>query len=127
MKNNELTEVKSSIPSLEGLPQEVIEYVHGVVAENVALKVVVDGVIGELYGKGFKVIGWHLNGDTEPLDSWFEGNEWYLETPATDAAITEIKARGVDELIAERKSEWMASYCEDAEEFAANLRAGRKG
>lgn len=48
------------------------------------------------------------------------------ETPATDAAISEIKAQGVDELIADRKSEWMFSYCEDAAEFAANLRSGGK-
>lgn len=38
MKNNELTEVKAAMPSLEGLPQEVIEYVHGLVAENAVLK-----------------------------------------------------------------------------------------
>jgi hypothetical protein len=37
MKNNELTEVKAAMPSLEGLPQEVIEYVQGLVAERDAL------------------------------------------------------------------------------------------
>ena len=39
MKNNELTEVKPVMPSLEGLPQEVIEYVHGLVAENAGFKI----------------------------------------------------------------------------------------
>ncbi|MBB6114228.1 hypothetical protein F4826_001106 [Rahnella inusitata] len=34
MKNKELTEVKAVMPSLEGLPQEVIEYVRGLLAEN---------------------------------------------------------------------------------------------
>lgn len=46
MKNNELTEVKPVMPSLEGLPQEVIEYVHGLVAENAALSKLKEG---ELY------------------------------------------------------------------------------
>lgn len=36
----------------------------------------------ELYGHGLEVLGWHLNGDTEPLDSWFDDNEWGpVETP----------------------------------------------
>ena len=30
----------------------------------------------ELYGMDFKISGWHLNGDLEPLDTWFENNDW---------------------------------------------------
>lgn len=33
----------------------------------------------ELYGQGFEILGWHMNGDTQPLDSWFEENEGWLE------------------------------------------------
>lgn len=138
MKNNELTEVKPVMPSLEGLPQEVIEYVLGLVAENAALRVVVDGVNSELYGQGFDVLGWHLNGETEPLDNWFTDNGWGTpETPVTDAAIAEIKAQGVDEFADHMQSEkpfwepedWamMDLAAEEAYKFAANLRAGRKG
>ena len=29
-----------------------------------------------LCGQGLQVAGWHQNGDLEPLDSWFEENEW---------------------------------------------------
>lgn len=29
-----------------------------------------------LYGRGLEVLGWHLNGDTEPLDNWFGENDW---------------------------------------------------
>lgn len=64
--------------------------------ENAALKVAVNGFNQELYGKGFEVLGWHLNGDTEPLDNWFEENDWSPETPATDAALAAIEARGVE-------------------------------
>lgn len=65
------------------------------------------------------ILGWMQLPSTEYLPN--------VETPATDAAIAEIKAQGVDELISDRQSEWMVSYCEDAADFAANLRAGRKG
>lgn len=33
-------------------------------------------ILTELYGQDFEILGWHLNGDTEPLDSWFEENNW---------------------------------------------------
>lgn len=29
-----------------------------------------------LYGKGFEVVGFHLNGDLEPMDSFFDNNDW---------------------------------------------------
>ena len=107
------------------------------VAENVALRVAMDGVNSELYGKGFEVLGWHLNGDTEPLDSWFEDNDWDPETPATDAAIAEIGAKAIDMFAAWQKDLAHQSQGDirhayvgsvhDANKFAANLRAGRKG
>ena len=36
-------------------------------------------IVGELYGQGYRVLGFHLNGDEEPLDSWFEENDWIGE------------------------------------------------
>lgn len=47
-----------------------------------------------------------------------------IETPATDAFLAEVRAKGVEMLIADRKSEWMDSYIDDAKEFAAQLRKG---
>ncbi|MCD0238038.1 hypothetical protein [Enterobacter kobei] len=67
-------------------------------AENAGLKSVVSEINNELYGHGFQVSGWHLNGALEPLDSWFEENNWNPETPATDAFLAEVRAQGVDEL-----------------------------
>lgn len=32
-----------------------------------------------LYGQGLQVAGWHLNGDNEPLDNWFEEHDWEPE------------------------------------------------
>ncbi|HEJ7947974.1 TPA: hypothetical protein SMI10_004243 [Serratia liquefaciens] len=69
--------------------------------ENAALKGVVGEINEELYDKGFEVAGWHLNGDLEPLDNRFTDNGWGIpETPATDAALAAIEARGVEKAAA---------------------------
>lgn len=67
-------------------------------AENAGLKGVVSEINNELYGQGFQVSGWHLNGALEPLDNWFTDNGWgEQETPATDAFLAEVRARAVDD------------------------------
>ena len=45
----------------------------------------------ELYGQGYQVLGFHLNGDTVPLDSWFEENNWLelLTEPEVSFEISE--------------------------------------
>ncbi|WP_435340943.1 hypothetical protein, partial [Klebsiella michiganensis] len=63
-------------------------------AENVGLKAAISSIHEELCGQGFEVAGWHLNGDLQPLDSWFEENNWNPETPATDRIVAGIKADG---------------------------------
>ncbi|MFS7308040.1 hypothetical protein [Rahnella inusitata] len=123
MKNNELTEVKPVMPSLEGLPQEVIEYVHGLVAENAALK---KFIVDEC------VIPHEFYGDNKDAAGFMPA------TPATDAAIAEIKseeAQNMYESILDNPSVYdmeslvdsLESYAENKKAFAANLRAGRKG
>lgn len=46
------------------------------------------------------------------------------ETPATGAFLAEVRAQGVEMLTADRRSEWMDSYIDDANEFAAQIRKG---
>ncbi|MCC8229806.1 hypothetical protein [Enterobacter mori] len=70
-------------------------------AENAGLKSVVSEINNELYGHGFQVSGWHLNGALEPLDSWFEENNWNPETPATDYFLAEVRTSGVESLLTE--------------------------
>lgn len=31
------------------------------------------------YGQNLDVSNWHLNGDLEPMDSFFEDNDWDLD------------------------------------------------
>lgn len=31
------------------------------------------------YGQGMELTNWHLNGDTQPIDSFFEDNDWSIE------------------------------------------------
>ncbi|EBQ4336310.1 hypothetical protein DU195_22680 [Salmonella enterica subsp. enterica serovar Telhashomer] len=47
-----------------------------------------------------------------------------IKTTATDAFLAEVRAQGVEMLTADRKSEWMDSYIDDANEFADQLRKG---
>ncbi len=68
-------------------------------AENAGLKAIVSGINNELYGQGFMVSGWHLNGALEPLDNWFTDNGWgEPETSATDALLAEVRASELDSL-----------------------------
>lgn len=36
-------------------------------------------IVDELYGKGYSISGFHMNGDLEPLDNFFEENNWFIE------------------------------------------------
>lgn len=76
--------------------QALKSQVEQLAAENVGLKGVVSEINNELYGQGFQVAGWHLNGALEPLDTWFEDNNWNLETPATDRIVAEAEAQGAE-------------------------------
>lgn len=72
--------------------REMTKLRDALAAENTGLKSVVSEIHNELYGHGFQVSGWHLNGDLEPLDSWFEENNWNPETPATEDFLSEVRA-----------------------------------
>ncbi|MGV4096912.1 hypothetical protein ACV8TJ_10505 [Citrobacter freundii] len=97
-------------------------------SENAALKEVVSGVNSELYGQGFEVSGWHLNGALEPLDNWFTDNGWGMpETPATDAFLAEVRAQGVEMAMEHMQSSGSLTFGDcyiSLNEFAAQLRKG---
>ena len=38
-----------------------------------------------LYGQRLSVVGWHMNGEHEPLDNWFDENGWEIETVKGEA------------------------------------------
>ena len=44
--------------------------------ETTRLRALHADIVGELYGQGFEVAGFHLNGNLEKLDRWFEDNNW---------------------------------------------------
>lgn len=131
MKNNELTEVKPVMPSLEGLPQEVIEYVSGLVAENEILK----SFIGGCY-----TFNGHI---ADESDLYIDALESLPETPNTDAAIAEIREQsviiGIDfvrnmlidyverEVGQNKNVPGLIKAAEKCVDLAANLRAGSKG
>ncbi|HFS0157556.1 TPA: hypothetical protein ACHYTI_000712 [Enterobacter hormaechei] len=60
----------------------------------------------------------------EEITRYVNADGYEPETPATDSFLAEVRAQGVDMLTADRRSEWMDSYIEDANDFAAQLRKG---
>lgn len=36
-------------------------------------------VIDTLYGQNLYISGWHMNGELEALDNFFEENDWFME------------------------------------------------
>ncbi|ELA3178749.1 hypothetical protein RFL63_002724 [Klebsiella aerogenes] len=137
--NNELTAALLTIEKcreLSGCPAgvDLQDWVKQLAAENVWLKGIVSEINNELYGQGFEVAGWHLNGALEPLDNWFTDNGWgEPETPATDRIVAGIKADGVEEFAAycgeensvfvEAKA-YYRSLPDAAYEFSSMLREG---
>lgn len=107
--------------------------VHGLVAENAAMREAINGVLTHC----------PINDpDIDKACAAMICNDALQSTPATDAAIAEIKAQGVDEFSAHKRdiaagykrNGCEESWVDDAEDcalgadlFAANLRAGRKG
>ncbi|MBA7989437.1 hypothetical protein [Enterobacter asburiae] len=83
---------------------------NALAAENAGLKAAISSIHQELCGQGFEVAGWHLNGDLQPLDSWFEENNWNPETPATDAFLAEVRAQARNEGINYAASRLAAAF-----------------
>ncbi|UZV41245.1 hypothetical protein vBVpaMR16F_179 [Vibrio phage vB_VpaM_R16F] len=36
-------------------------------------------IIETFYGHGYAIANWHLNGELEPLDNFFDDNDWFVE------------------------------------------------
>lgn len=114
----------------------VIEYVHGLVAENAALTARTPFAYSYRYAgcetcEGFQNWRWELSKERPPEWMMETGKVTNLvelfefhETPATDAAIAEIKAPGVDDFA---ECAYTIEHHDHAKAFAENLRAGRKG
>lgn len=133
MKNNELTEVKAATPSLEGLPQEVIEYVHGLVAENAGMasqlrecRQALDALITNKPTLAGLLCGSTTLGNLKASLYQFRKESTNLDRSHTEAYICGLQAQGIDKWIESRDGRWNGTT-KEAEEFAVNLRAGRKG
>ncbi len=64
--------------------------------ENAAMRGVIDAAIG-VANNSSGIAGWHLNGEIADWDEILP--ELNIETPATDAALAAIEARGVEKAI----------------------------
>lgn len=59
-----------------GVHVELATQMFALLDEIQRLRALHTEIVGELYGKGFQVAGWHLNSDLEELDAWFDDNDW---------------------------------------------------
>lgn len=62
---------------MDGVPLTIAQIVsrleRGYEAERI-----VDDIWAMFYGQNLQVMNWHQNGDLEPIDKFFETNEWML-------------------------------------------------
>lgn len=113
-------EFRAADATIENLQMQV----EKLAAENAGLKAAISSIHQELCGQGFDVAGWHLNGDLEPLDSWFEENNWNPETPATDDFLAELRAQGVDMAACALDDVNQFNYANMLDDLAQKIRKG---
>lgn len=66
--------------------------------ENEDLKRKLGEIWDTFYGQNMKVIGWHLNGDTEPIDNFFDQNDWGVDGDDDDKKMSEVQAHARDSI-----------------------------
>lgn len=55
-----------------------VDRIKALEAENKKLKNTLFEIQDTLYGQGMQVTNWHLNGDLQDLDYFFDENNWIL-------------------------------------------------
>lgn len=40
---------------------------------------IIDEIWDTFYGQNLELANWHLNGTFEPIDNFFENNNWYID------------------------------------------------
>ncbi|MEL7884552.1 eae-like domain protein [Serratia marcescens] len=73
--------------------KELTDRVNALAVENAEMRSVIDAAIG-VANNSSGIAGWHLNGEIADWDEILP--ELNIETPATDAALAAIEARGVE-------------------------------
>ena len=96
------------------LTREAPERVEALAAHVERLNNKLADINNSLYGQNLLITGWHLNGDTEPMDTWFEENDWEPE-PCGCTSLARVRGE-VRRQVAEEwelglprlKAEWQA-------------------
>ena len=47
-------------------------------------KRIIDEIWDTFYGQNLELANWHLNGTLEPIDNFFENNDWDIDDNTTD-------------------------------------------
>jgi hypothetical protein len=105
-----IDECQQQAETIRQLEQENAEQAAHVERLNGKLKEIKES----LYGQSLHVVGWHLNGDHEPMDGWFENNDWEPE-PLSQQSLAHIQAEAVLAF-----ADW---YCADIDDVNVKVRA----
>ena len=90
-----------------------------------------DDVRDSFCGKNLMISGWHLNGDLEPVDNWFDSNDWE-PVPESEKLVDNIRAKsGKDGFIAgvlyvNPTAEGRERLTDEANEYADSIRQTAK-
>lgn len=123
--------VKAAFEKLQSERDSLQEQVRALAAEN-SIQDFIISAVKDLVCESRGVAGWHLNGDIASWDKALPELK-HSETPATDAALREIRAQAVDSFSEDCKVKsskeshvfWMDASSA-AEEYAARIRSGEQ-
>ncbi|OOE71729.1 hypothetical protein [Salinivibrio kushneri] len=72
----EVSELRKALSIKESECKALSQRNFNLALRNKQLEEKLADVWDALYGKGFEVVGFHLNGDLEPMDNFFDSNDW---------------------------------------------------
>lgn len=91
-----------------------------------------DDVRDSFCGRNLMISGWHLNGDLEPVDNWFDSNDWEPVQVGEQLLIDDIRAKaGKNGFIAgviyvNPTAEGRISLADEANKYADSIRKADK-
>ncbi len=78
-----------------------------------------DDVRDSFCGKNLMISGWHLNGDLEPVDNWFDSNDWE-PVPESEKLVDNICSKAVIDFSNEVGLSWPTSLAKAINADALN-------
>jgi len=69
-----------------------------------------DDVRDSFCGRNLMISGWHLNGDLEPVDNWFDSNDWEPVQGNEQLLIANIRAKTLEDATRYYTHKWKKEF-----------------